>query len=338
MKYTLEEIAKSINAEVIGDSQCLINGVASLSSAGQGDITFLSNPSYRKYLADTSASAVLISAENTGSCSTNALVVENPYFAYAQVAQMLYPKSTLKGDIHPTAVISDSSNIDPDAVICEFAVIEGNVRIGKGAYVGPHCVVGEDSVIGADSCLTAQVVIRNNCEIGRRALIHSGVVIGSDGFGFAENRGEWLKIPQIGRVVMGDDVEIGANTAIDRGALDDTIIGRGVKLDNLIQIGHNVTIGENTAIAACTAIAGSTRIGKRCAIGGCVGIVGHLEITDDVHITGMSMVTHSILNAGVYSSGTPLEENTMWRKNFVRMKQLDELTRRVKMLERNINK
>jgi len=330
MTVALNELAKHVNGRVIGDAQCEINGVGTLEGAQSGQIAFLSNPKYRKHLKNTKASAVIIEEADKQNCSVNAIVVDDPYVAYAVIAACLNPIAPCIPGIHPSAVISDLAKIHDLAWIGPQCVVEDNATIAAGAIIGPGCLIGKHSTVGEGSRLDAHVTIWHDTQIGKRTLIHPGVVIGSDGFGIAKQKNQpWIKVPQLGRVCIGDDVEIGANTTIDRGALDDTVIMNGVKIDNLVQIGHNAYIGEHTAIAACAAIAGSAKIGKNCKIAGAVGIAGHLEIADNVTITAMSMVNKSIIEPGVYSSGTLLEKNNTWRKNAVRIKQLDIIARKV---------
>ncbi len=336
--YTLSQLAQQVGGEIRGDGTCVIEGVATLHNAGPRQISFLSNKRYKKFLESTGAGAVVLKQADLEQCTVNALVVADPYVAYARIAQLLYPVVGGDAGVHASAVVADDCIIGEGACIGANAVIGTGVRIGERAYIGPGCVLEADCAVGADSRLVANITLCRGSQVGARVLMHPGVVIGADGFGIANDKGQWIKVPQVGAVQIGDDVEIGANTTIDRGAIEDTIIEEGVKLDNLIQIGHNVHIGKHTAIAACTAIAGSARIGAYCAIGGCVGIVGHLEIADRVQITGMSMVTRAITEPGVYSSGTPLERNEDWHKNFVRFKQLDEMVRRIKKLEQTVNK
>ena len=334
MAASLGELADHVGGSVRGDAACLISGVATLHNAKDGDITFLSNPRYLRYLPATAASAVIIAEEHAAACRVNALVAGDPYLAYAKIAALLLPEPAPAPGVHPSAVIEKGAEVHASACIGPHAVIGRAARIEAKVVIGPGCVVARDSRIGEGSRLMANVSIGERTRIGKRALIHPGAVIGSDGFGFANQAGQWLKVPQLGAVNIGDDVEIGANTTIDRGTLDDTVIEDGVKLDNQIQVAHNVRIGAHTAIAACTGIAGSARIGARCTIGGGVGIVGHTEIADDVHITGMSFVAHSIRESGLYSSGTPLEPNLAWRKNYARFHQLDDMARRLRRLEK----
>jgi len=330
---TLGQLAEHVGGHVYGDAECMISGVATLHNAKSGDISFLANPRYARYLGATVASAVILSEEYRAACPTNALVVADPYLSYARIAARLSPPAPPRQGRHPSAAIDPASSIDPSAWIGPHSVIEEGAEIAAGVVVGPGCVVGRNSRIGAGSRLVANVTVCHGSRIGQRTVIHPGVVIGSDGFGLANDGGTWVKVPQLGAVSIGDDVEIGANTTVDRGALDDTVIEDGVKLDNQIQVAHNVYIGAHSAIAGCTGIAGSARIGARCTIGGGVGIVGHTEIVDDVHITGMSFVAHSIRKPGVYSSGTPLEPNRDWRRNYARFHHLDDMARRLRHLE-----
>ena len=333
MMRTLGQLAEHVGGRVHGEADCQINGVATLQNAKAGDISFLANPRYTRFLASTAASAVIVGDDYRDACPANALVVADPYLSYAQIATLLNPPAVMPQGCHPTAVVAEGSSVDSSAWIGPHSVIEEDVEIGAGVMVGPGCVIGYGSRIGAGSRLVANVTVCHGSRLGKRVVLHPGVVIGSDGFGLANDGGNWVKVPQLGGVIIGDDVDIGANTTVDRGALDDTIIEHGVKLDNQIQVAHNVYIGAHTAIAGCTGIAGSARIGARCTIGGGVGIVGHTEISDDVHITGMSFVAHSIRKPGVYSSGTPLEANREWRRNYARFHQLDDMARRLRRLE-----
>ena len=334
--YRLGDIAKALGAELKGDPEVQITGLATLSAAGPGQISFLANPAYGKYLADTRASAVILSPSAAQDCPTNVLLLDNPYLGYARLSHWFDPAPVPAPGVHasavvdPSARIAESASIGPNAVIEAEAEIAENVVIGAGSIVGARCRIGRDTVI------RPRVTLAHDVVVGQRCHILSGAVIGSDGFGFANEKGVWHRIAQLGSVVLGDDVEVGANTTIDRGALDDTVIGDGVKLDNLIQIAHNVHIGEHSAMAAMVGIAGSTRIGRHCVFGGASGVAGHLEIADQVHLTGMTLVTGDIREPGVYSSGTSADTNRQWRKNAVRFRQLDVLARRVKELEKKL--
>jgi UDP-3-O-[3-hydroxymyristoyl] glucosamine N-acyltransferase len=331
---TLGQIADELGAELRGDPAIEINGLATIESAAEGQLTFLSNGFYRRYLSDTSASAVLLGAELADECSVSCLVVDNPYLAYARLSSYFDNAPHPAPGIHSSAVVAGTAVIHPDASIGANCTIMERASIGAGVIIDPGCVIGEGSVIGDNSRLWSNVTVYHKVTIGREAIVHSGVVIGADGFGFAPGETGWEKIRQLGGVTLGDRVEIGAGTTIDRGALEDTRLGNGVKIDNQVQIAHNVVIGENTAIAGCTAIAGSTKIGKNCTIAGAVGITGHLQITDNVHITAMTLVSKSIREPGAYSSGTVMATSGEWKKNAVRFGQLDALVKRVAALEK----
>lgn len=333
MVWTLEKIASEIDAKLVGEAEKVITSVGTLQNATDTDISFLANPKYRQYLKSTSAGCVIVSPADLAEVNTNALVIEDTYVAYAKVASLLYPQEQPANGVHPSAVIGDNCSIADSARIAGQVFIGSNVQIGENVIIGPGCIIDNDVVIKANCMLVANVTLCRKVIIGERVRIHPGVVIGADGFGIANNNGQWLKIPQVGKVIIGNDVEIGANTTIDRGAIDDTIISDGVKLDNQIQIGHNVFIGEHTVIAGCVGISGSTRIGSHCAIGGGTGIAGHIEIADGVQLTGMSMVTKSIMTAGSYSSGIPVEPTREWHRNVVRYRQLDKLNDKIKQLE-----
>lgn len=335
---TLGEIAAAVGLRLQGgDAATIITGVAPLHRAKSGHISFLVHARYRRYLATTHASAVILSIEDAADCSAPALIADRPEVAYAQVAALFEPTLSGKSGIHPTAWVSPAAQVASDAWIGPHCTIESGAVIASGVFVGPNCVIGEQAVVGENSRLVAQVTICHRVRLGQRVLVHPGAVVGSDGFGLAlDQAGRWLKIPQLGGVLIGDDVEIGANTTVDRGALEDTIIEEGVKLDNQIQIGHNVRIGAHSALAGCVGIAGSARIGRHCMLGGGVGVSGHLEIADRVQVTGMSLVAKSISESGTYSSGLTVEPNRVWNKISARLRHLDELFRRVTALEKII--
>ena len=337
MKYTLGELAEHVSGEIKGDASCVIESVGTLHHANAKQITFLTNPSYRKQLASTQAGAVIMTASDAENCSINALVSQNPYAAYAKIAALLSPEEKYVQGIDAGAYVATDTIISKTASIAAGVVIESGVTLADFVRIGPGCVLQKNVKIDAHSVLTANVTIAHDCDIGERNLIHPGVVIGADGFGQALDNGCWIKVPQLGRVVIGNDVEIGANTTIDRGAIENTIIEDNVKLDNQIQVAHNVIIGAHTAIAGCTAIAGSTKIGKHCRIAGMVGIVGHIEIADNVTVTAKSLVSGSIKKAGMYSAGTPLEPSQHWRKNTIRFKHLDEMAKRLNKLEKQLS-
>jgi UDP-3-O-[3-hydroxymyristoyl] glucosamine N-acyltransferase len=314
MKVTLKELAERTGADLRGDADIAITGIATLDKAQAGDLAFLYNRRYRKFLSVTSASAVLLTPADAADCPVAALVMDNPHLGYARAAALLAPKLPVSPGVHGTAQVDPTARVDPSASIGPHAVLEAGVEIGEHVVIGGHCVIGLDARIGDYTILKPGVCLYHGVTVGRRCLIHSGAVIGADGFGFARDGTQWVKIPQIGSVHIGDDVEIGANSTIDRGALKDTVIEDGVKIDNLVQIGHNVRIGAQSAIAGCTGIAGSTTVGKRCLIGGAVGIAGHIEICDDVTVLAKSGVHKSIRKPGVYSSGWPVQEARTWHR------------------------
>lgn len=334
--YQLGELAQLIGAELQGDAKLEITGLAPLQNAQPGQMSFLHNAKYKHYLADTQASAVILGAGDAAECKTNTLISENPYLTYAKAVQLFAVIPVPQSGIHPTAVIGQHCEIDPSASIGACTVIGDNVKIGKGVIIGRNCSVGENCLIGDETRLWDNVTLYYGVRLDQRVIIHSGVVIGSDGFGLAQDRGKWVKIPQIGGVWIHDEVEIGSNTTIDRGALEDTVIETGAKLDNQIQIGHNVKIGAHTAIAGCTAIAGSATIGKHCMIGGRVSILGHISIADGVMLTAGTGVGKSLTEPGVYSSGIDAQPAKQWRRNMFRIYQLDEQARKISQLEKTV--
>jgi len=333
---TLGELAARTGAELHGDAALPITGVCTLQDGRPDCISFLANPRYRRYLGDTRAGAVILAAGDLEDCPVPALVSGNPYATYARAAALLTPAETAAPGVHPTAVVGADCRIDPTASVGPLCVIGAGVEIGAGAVIGPGCVLEHDVVVGADTRLVASVTLCHGVKIGRGCLFHPGVVVGSDGFGIAKDAGRWLKVPQLGSVRIGDDVEIGANTTVDRGALEDTLIADGVKLDNQIQIAHNVQIGAHTAVAGCVGISGSARIGAHCMLAGGVGVVGHLEIADHTVVTGMSMVTKSITEPGVYSSGLAVLPGEQWNRIVARLRRLDDMARRLQALERRL--
>jgi UDP-3-O-[3-hydroxymyristoyl] glucosamine N-acyltransferase len=336
MTITLGKIASHVGAELHGDPDTEINGLATLQSAKSGHISFLSNRKYCRYLRQTEASAVIITREDLDECPVSALVVDDTYLTYASVVSLFHPGTENIPGIHPSALVSPSAKIDSSVTIGANVVIEDNSVIESGSFIDSGCVIKSDVTIGSETHLYPNTVVCHSVSIGNRVILHPGVVIGSDGFGLANNKGIWNKIPQIGTVIIGDDVEIGANTTIDRGALENTIIEQGVKIDNLVQIAHNVHIGAHTAIAGCAGVAGSTTIGKHCMIGGMTAIGGHIEIVDNVVISGNSAVGNSIKSPGEYSSGIPATEAKLWRRIVARIRNLDELGRKITKLEEEI--
>ena len=332
---TLGQIAARFGLVLRGDPAARVTRIAQLESAAAGSIAFLADPRHRRHLATTGATAVVLDAKSAPDCPVNALIADNPRASYARIAAWLHPEPAFVPGVHPSAVVGEGARIAASAEIGATAVIGAGALIGERVRVGPGSVIGAGARIGEDTRLAARVTLYPGVRIGRRGLLHSGAVIGADGFGIAQDRDGWVKVPQLGGVVIGDDVEVGANTTIDRGAIGDTVLEDGVKLDNQIQVGHNVRIGAHTAIAGCAGISGSTTIGKRCLIGGQVGIAGHLEIADDVIVLGQSMVSHSIPKAGVYAAAVPASEAGAWRRVVGRLRQLDELFNRVRRLERS---
>ena len=335
-EYTLAELAARCGGEVRGDGGVRLKSVATIQNAGLGSIAFLANPHYRKFLTTTGASALILSQSDAADSRLPALITSNPYLLYARVATLLAPPHAAQHGVHAAGHVDPAARVAKDAWVGPGAVIEAGAEVGPRASIGPNCVVMADAVVGEDSRLVASVTLCQRVALGKRALLHPGAVIGADGFGIALDKSGWVKVPQLGSVRIGDDVEIGANTTIDRGALEDTVIENGVKLDNQIQVGHNVRIGEHTAVAGCTAIAGSAIIGKRCMIAGGAGITGHIEICDDVTVTAMTLVSHSITEPGVYSGSLPMDTAQQWRKNSVRFRQLDAIARRVAELAKKL--
>jgi UDP-3-O-[3-hydroxymyristoyl] glucosamine N-acyltransferase len=323
-KYRLAQIVERFGGEIIGDAQTPISQVATLESAAAQHIGFLSHGKYRKQLAGTRAGAVILSKADSGLTQLPRIVCDDPYLYFAKVSSLFNPPEVAKPGVHRTAVVERGTRVPASASIGPGAYVGRGVKLGRGVVIGAGCYLGDAVEIGAASRLHAHVTVYPGCRLGQRTLVHSGAVIGADGFGIALEQGIWRKIPQTGTVVIGDDVEIGANTCIDRGALDDTVVEDGVKLDNLIQVGHNVRIGAHTAIAGCTGIAGSTRIGKHCMIGGAANIVGHLDIADRVVIHAAAVVTKSIRKAGTYG-GHPAEDSRSWARHTALLHQMDSL-------------
>lgn len=333
-QYTLSDLIAGLDVTIEGDPTAVITSVATLQDAKPGSIAFLMNPLYKKYLATTQATAVILCKDEANECPVNAIVSRDPYYTYALIARYFENKPRAVAGIHPTAVIGKNCSIDPTASIGPNCVLQDGVKICAGVVIEAGCVLGELVEVGENSHLDANVSLYHRIILGKRVRVSSGTVIGSDGFGIAKHAGVWHKVPQMGRVIIENDVEIGANCAIDRGAIGDTVIEEGVKLDNQIQIGHNVRIGRHTAIAGCVGIAGSATIGSNCLIGGSAGVNGHINIADNVVVTGMTAVTKSITKPGIYSSGVGgLVSNLEWRKNSARLHRLDLLNQRVKALE-----
>lgn len=336
MVFTLAQLAQQLGAEVHGDENLEIRKVATLEKAGEGEITFLSNKKYRDYLAQSKASAVLITEADLPFCPTNALVLKDPYVGFARVAQLLDTTPQPATDIHPSAVIAADVQLGERVAIGANAVIESGVVLGDDVRIGPGCFVGKDTRLGARSRLWANVTLYHRVTLGTDCLVQAGTVIGADGFGYANERGEWIKIPQLGGVTIGNRVEIGACTTIDRGALEDTRIADNVIIDNQCQIAHNVEIGYGTAVAGSTVMAGSLKVGKYCIIGGASVFNGHMEICDQATVTGMAMVMRPITEPGVYSSGIPLQTNKEWRKTAARVMRIDEMHKRLSKIEKKL--
>ncbi|MDE1233440.1 UDP-3-O-(3-hydroxymyristoyl)glucosamine N-acyltransferase [Vibrio aestuarianus] len=336
VKLTLAELATITGGEAFGDDSATVVAVAPMDKAQQGHVTFLSNPKYSKHLGECKASVIMVKASERELCKTNVLVVNDPYVAFAKVAQALDITPKPAYEIAASAIIADDVKLGHNVSVGANAVIESGVELGDSVSIGAGCFIGKNAKIGSDTKLWANVSIYHEVQIGSACLVQSGTVIGSDGFGYANEKGEWIKIPQIGSVRIGNRVEIGACTTIDRGALDDTVIEDNVIIDNQLQIAHNVHIGYGTAIAGGTIIAGSTKIGKYCIIGGGAVINGHIEVVDGVTITGMGMVMRSITEKGMYSSGIPLQPNKEWRKTATRVHRIDDMNKRLKALEKQL--
>ncbi|OCG23848.1 UDP-3-O-(3-hydroxymyristoyl)glucosamine N-acyltransferase [Gilliamella sp. wkB108] len=334
--FRLGQLAEQLDAKLHGDGNLTITGVASMKSAVFGQITFLSDKKLHNQLSECKASAVVMTEESLKYWEGSALIVKNPYLAYAKLAQCLDTTPVPAKDIAASAVIDLTAQIGKNVAIGANAVIESGVVLADNCIIGAGCFIGKNTVIGASSKLWANVTIYHNCVIGEHCLIQSGTVIGADGFGYANDKGQWVKIPQLGRVIIGNNVEIGASTTIDRGALDDTVIGNGVIIDNQCQIAHNDIIGDHTAVAGGVIMAGSLTIGRHCLIGGASVINGHMEICDQVTVTGMGMVMRPITEPGVYSSGIPLQENKVWRKTASLVLHIDAMNKRLKALEKKI--
>lgn len=335
MGASLAELATRFGCELHGDPSGTVDHVATLANATPGALSFFANPSYRDALRSTRASAVILKGDDAADCPTAALVSDEPYLTYARVAAVLHPRPAPVPGVHGSAVVAASVSIGEGTEVAAQAVIGEDCVIGDAVYVGPGCVIGDRVRIGPRCRLEPRVTVLHDVVIGARSILHPGAVVGSDGFGNAQSPEGWVKVPQLGGVVIGDDVEIGANTTVDRGAIDDTVIENGVRLDNLIQIAHNVRIGEHTAVASMSGISGSTTIGKRCMLAGQTGIVGHITICDDVVIGGATMVTKDITASGFYTASFPAEPDRDWKRQVARFRRLDDLAKRVARLEKD---
>ena len=335
-QYSLRDISSRFGGQVVGDGDVLISRVSSLGNAKQGDICFINDTKYQKALADCKASAFILREKDATLTPQPKIIVDNPYAYFAKISSLLNPPAISHIGIAPSAVVNSSATVPSSCSIAPMAVIGEHVVLGENVIIGAGCVLENDVTIGDNTCLEPNVTIKHHCQVGRHCHIFSGAVIGSDGFGYAEEAGVWLKIPQVGRVIIQDHVDIGANTTIDRGALDDTIIEEGVKLDNLIQIGHNGVIGAHTVIAGCTGIAGSAKIGRHCKIGGAAMILGHLEIVDGVTVSPGSMITRSLLQADTYTALMPFQTHKEWLNTAAKLRHLDLLTDKIKQLEKDL--
>jgi len=336
MTVTLGELAVRFGCELRGDPAATVDSVAALSQAGPRSVTFLANPKYVDQLSGTRAGAVILDAKSAGDATVPVLVAANPHATFARVATLLHPDPPRRPGVHPNATVEAGASVDPTSEIAAQVFVGAGARIGARCFIGPGSVIERDAVIGEDCRFLARVFVGHGVVFGNRCVVQPGAVIGGDGFGFAPEKRTWVKVPQLGGVNVGDDVEIGANTTIDRGALDDTVIEEGAKLDNLIMIAHNVRIGAHSALAACVAIAGSSVVGKRCVLAGKVGLSGHVELCDDVVVLGTSFISHSIDKPGVYSSALPSEEAGTWRRIVGRIKRLDSMARRMRALEKHV--
>ena len=332
--YSLGELAETLGVRLDGDPNVLVNGLSTLALAGPQQLSFLANSKYLAQLQQTRAAAVILRPEQVQQCPVASLVADNPYLIFARATALFVAEERPAAGVHPSAVVAPDARIDSSAAVGPYAVVEAGATLGAGVVVGARVYIGAGCQIGANTRLYPGAVLYHGVQLGEHCVIHSNAVLGADGFGFAPSASGWEKIHQLGGVRIGDRVEVGACTTIDRGALEDTVIEDGAIIDNLVQIAHNCHIGKNTAIAGCTGLAGSTIIGANCTLAGGVGVVGHVEICDNVHITGMTMVTKSITEPGSYSSGTPMSPTRDWKRSAVRFNQLDSIQKRLAELEK----
>ncbi|HJS38529.1 MAG TPA: UDP-3-O-(3-hydroxymyristoyl)glucosamine N-acyltransferase [Burkholderiales bacterium] len=332
--FTLAQITSRLGGRVVGDAHVEIEQVGSLEHAGARQVAFLASLRYKAKLAATRAAAVVLSPDAEGLTARPRIVCEHPYVYFARLSQMLNPSPVPVPGVHAAAHVSPDARVAASARVEAGAVIAPGAQVGERAWIGAGCILGEGAAVGADSRLYPTVVVYAGCRIGARAILHSGAVIGADGFGMAAEEGRWVKVPQIGRVLIGDDVEIGANTTIDRGTVDDTVIEDGVKLDNQVQIGHNCRIGAHTAMAGCAGVAGSAHIGRRCTLGGAAVVLGHLSLCDDVHVSAATVITRSIRKPGTYTGLYPFDDNASWTRNAVLLRHLAALEGRIGTLEK----
>lgn len=335
-QYSLDEIVNALGGLVVGDGSTLVRRVSSLANASTGDISFITDSKYEKALATSTASAFILRQAHAHLTTAPKIIADNPYAYFAKVSAFLNPVTVAPVGVASTAIVAVSAQVPATCSIGEFVVIGDNVVLGEHVVIKSSCVIENDVSIADNTCLEPNVTIKHHCEIGRSCHIFSGAVIGSDGFGYAEDSGRWIKIPQVGRAILQDHVDVGANTTIDRGALDDTIIEEGVKLDNLIQIGHNCVIGAHSVIAGCVGIAGSARIGKHCKIGGAAMVLGHLEIADNVTISPGSMITRSLTKSDTYTALMPFQTHRAWLNTAAKIRHLDDFADRIKSLEKEI--
>ena len=336
----VESLAGAVDAELLGSPDLLIERLSTLDAAGPHDLSFLSHPKYLAKLAQSAAACVVVApacreaALRRGAC----IVVDDPYHCFALITQLWkrqhFPDAAPQ--IHPSAYIDPAATLAPGVSVGAFACIAAGAVIGAGVRIAEHCVIGPRAVIGADSRLSARVTVAEGCRMGERCIVHPGAVIGADGFGFAPHDGQWVKIEQLGAVQIGNDVEIGANSCIDRGALQDTVLEDGVKLDNLVQIGHNVRVGRHTAMAGCAGVAGSATIGAHCTVGGGGMVLGHLTLAEGVHVSAATLVSRSIHKPGLYSGVFPFDDNASWEKNAATLRNLYTLRERVRALEKQL--
>ena len=336
--YTLEELAKLIDAKLVGDASCIINSIGTLAHATTGQVSFLSNPAYTDQLATCKASAIIVDEKNSINCKSSKLISSDPYLSFAKATRLFDNRPAPDPGVHPSAVVHETAELAPGVAVGANVVIGAHVKIGANSSIGPGCLIESNCQIGEGCRIYGNVTLYHSVKLGSNVIINSGSVIGADGFGFASDGRQSHKIHQLGSVQIGDDVDIGAGTTIDRGAIEDTIIERGVKIDNQVQIGHNCLVGEHTIICGCVAIAGSVTIGKHCIMGGASGAVGHITIADKVQVSAMSLVSKSICEPGMYSSGTGHMKTSVWKRNIVRFQQLDSIARRLKDLEKHETK
>lgn len=338
MGISLGSLAAKFGCELIGDPDAEVNRVATLSNAGPGAVSFLANAAYRAQLIRTTATAVVLRAADAADCHANALIADEPYAVFARIAADLYPQPALAPGIHASAVVHESAQVHAGAQIDAMVYVGPNCVVGDGAHIGPGTVIANACTVGAGTMLSANVSLIDDVTIGARCIVHAGTVIGADGFGHAPSSAGYVKVPQVGGVRIGDDVEIGSNTSIDRGAIDDTIIENGVRLDNQIQIGHNCRIGEHSVLAAQVGLSGTVTIGRRCMVAGKVGFVGHIDVCDDVVITGAAVVTKSITEPGVYSGSFAAEKDKDWKRRVARFRRLESMGQRLKSVEDTVRK